>query len=125
MLQNLAYIAQRQKDYERARSLFAEGLRNSQEPKDRLSVANCLLGLAGILVIKGQPHRAAGIFGTAEAVRETIGAHIQPGDRPDYEANLALLRSRLDASTFEAFWNAGRAMPLEQVVASTLQFEDS
>ena len=125
MLQNLAYIAQRQHDYERAKALFAQSLRTSQELKDRLSIATCLAGLAGIFAILGQRQRAARLFGAAEALRDTIGAQIQPGDRADYEANLAVVRSGLDASTLDACWNAGRAMSLEQMVASALELEES
>jgi non-specific serine/threonine protein kinase len=125
VLQNLAYVAQHQDDYVRAKSLFAEGLRISQELQDRLSIANCLVGLAGVLAILGQGQRAAQLFGAAEALRDTLGAQIQPGDRPDYEANLAFIRSELDESTFEAAWNQGRAMPLERLVASALEVEDS
>jgi predicted ATPase len=125
VLQNLAYIAQHRNDYERARSLFAEALKNSQELQYRLSIAYCLVGLAGIVAILGQPQRAARLFGAAEALRDIIGAQIEPSDRPDYEANLAFIRSGLDESTFEACWNEGRAMPLEHLVASALELEDS
>jgi predicted ATPase/DNA-binding CsgD family transcriptional regulator len=124
-LQNLAYVAQHRNDYERAKSLFAEALRTSQELKDVLSVANCLAGLAGIFALLGQRERAAQLFSAAEALRDSLGAPIHPGDRPDYEANLAFIHSGLDESTFEACWNAGRAMSLEQMVASALELEEA
>ena len=123
VLQNLAYVAQHQNEYERAKSLFAEGLRISQELGDRLSIANCLVGLAGILANLGQRQQAVQLFGAAEALRDTLGLQIPPGDRPDYEANLALIRSGLDESTFEACWNEGRAMPLEHVIARALELK--
>jgi predicted ATPase/DNA-binding CsgD family transcriptional regulator len=125
VLQNLAYIAQRQNDYEREKGLFAESLRTSQELNDRMSVANCLVGLAGIFANQGQRQRAVQLFSAAEALRDSLGVKIPPGDRPDYKANLALIRSGLDENTFETYWNEGQAMPLEHVVARALELEDS
>jgi hypothetical protein len=121
VLQNLAYIAQHQQDYQRARSLFAEGLANSQELDDKHSIANCLAGLAGILAILGQPHRAACLFGAAEALRDITGSQIQPADRPDYESNIAVTRAQLDLTTFEMAWAEGRAMTLDQAVEFALE----
>jgi non-specific serine/threonine protein kinase len=121
VLQNLAYIAQHHGDYDRAKSLFAEGLRTSLELRDGPATANCLAGLAGIVGILGQRQQAARLFGAAEALRDILGAQIQPGDRPDYESSLATARAQLDPITFEAAWAEGRAMALEQAVASALE----
>ncbi|MDQ5854583.1 MAG: hypothetical protein M3380_21425 [Chloroflexota bacterium] len=41
-------------------------------------------------------------------------------DRIAYERDLGGIRSRLDAATFAAAWAEGRAMPLEEAVASAL-----
>jgi tetratricopeptide (TPR) repeat protein len=123
VLQNLAFIAQRRNDYERARALFGESLTNSQELQDKLTSASCLVGLAGTIAALGQPHIAAQLFGAAEALRETISAQIQPGDRPDYERNLAAVRALLNPQDFDAAWQEGRALSLEQAVALTLEPE--
>jgi hypothetical protein len=37
-------------------------------------------------------------------------------ERPDYERNLASLRTQLDESTFEAAWAEGAALTLDQAV---------
>ncbi len=125
VLHNLAYMAQHQKDYERARSLFAEALTFSQELQDRLSIASCLVGLAGILGVLGEPQRAVRLFGAAEALRDNLGAQIQPADRLDYESNLAVSRAQLEPAIFETTWAEGRALSLEQAAASALERSDA
>lgn len=121
VLHNLACIAQHHKDYERARSLFAEALKVSQELQDRLTIASCLVGLAGTLAVLGEPQRAVRLFGAAEVLRDAIGAQIEPPDRLDYESNVAVARGQLDAAAFETTWAEGRAMSLERAVASALE----
>jgi hypothetical protein len=86
-----------------------------------LSITNCLIGIAGVLTTLGQPQRAARLFGAAEALRDTTGAKIQPGDQPDYEKNLASTLTQLEAETFEAAWQDGRGMSLEQAITSALK----
>ena len=68
-----------------------------------------------------EPERGARLFGAAEVLRETIGAHIQAGDRPDYEKSLALTRDQLDAEMFDAAWAEGRALSLEQMVDAAVE----
>ena len=113
MVQNLAHIAQNQGDFEQAKSLFVEALMTSVELSHKCSIANCLIGLAGVIGIFGQPKRAARLFGAAEAIRERIDAHIQPGDCLDYERNLAATHAQLDDATFQSAWLEGRMMTLE------------
>jgi predicted ATPase/DNA-binding CsgD family transcriptional regulator len=121
VLHNLACIAQHHKDYGRARSLFAEALKVSQELQDRLTIASCLVGLAGTLAVLGEPQRAVRLFGAAEVLRDAIGAQIEPSDRLDYESNVAVARGQLDPAAFETTWAEGRAMSLERAVASALE----
>jgi non-specific serine/threonine protein kinase len=125
VLQNRAYVAQYYGDLERARAWFSQALSASQELEDKSSVAACLVGLAGIIGILNEARRAVQLFGAAEALREVIGADIPPGDQPEYERNLVLVRRQLDPATLEACWNEGRALSLEQAVALALETGNS
>ena len=46
---------------------------------------------------------------------------MDPTARADYERAVAVTRAQLDAATFAAAWAAGRAIPLEQVLAEALR----
>ena len=120
-LQNLAYVVQYRGALEQAKTLFAELLNTSQELEDRYSISSSLAGLAGIIGILGEPERAASLFGTAEILRETIGANIPAGDRADYERSVAGTRTQMDSKTFESLWQQGREMPLNQVIDYALK----
>jgi hypothetical protein len=73
----------------------------------------------------GQPEQAARLLGAWEATLERMGATPQPADRPEHDRNIAAVRNQLAPKTFEAAWGEGRAMSLEQAVASALERGDS
>jgi predicted ATPase/DNA-binding CsgD family transcriptional regulator len=125
VLANLAYIARHHGDLEQARALFAEALSISVDFNDRSSIAVGIDGIAGILGIMEQPQRAARLFGSADALRTTIGAHIQAADRREYDYSLDCVRSQLEPDTFEACWNEGAGMSMEQAVALALKPEEA
>jgi hypothetical protein len=112
MLQNRAQLAPSREEYDQAWALFAESLATSQELDDRLGIIGGLIGLGGVQAARQQPAAAARFFGAAEALRTSIGAHIQAADRTHYEHVVAAARSQLDAAAFEAAWAEGRRMSL-------------
>jgi hypothetical protein len=65
--------------------------------------------------------RAARLYGAADAVRTSIGAPIPPVDRERYESDVELIRSSMDAASFDAAWAEGRSMELEQAVVEAQQ----
>jgi hypothetical protein len=82
-------------------------------------VAN-LKGVAGIAAAHRQPERVAWLLGTAEALRETIAAPMSPADQAQVERVIAAARTQLDEATWQATWNAGRAMSLHPAVTYVL-----
>jgi non-specific serine/threonine protein kinase len=120
MLHNLGFIAQHQGDHDRAEALFAEGLTLAQKIEFRFLAASCLAGLAGAVGAKGQPERATRLFGASEAIFDAMGAVPQPGDRPEYERNIAAVRDHLDEAAYEAARAEGRAMSMQQAVRYAL-----
>jgi DNA-binding NarL/FixJ family response regulator len=69
----------------------------------------------------GQPARAAGLFGAAEALREALHAPLAPIARADYERDVAAARAQVDGPTWKAAWAEGRAMTMEQAVTEAEQ----
>ncbi len=120
MFGNLAFIAQHEGDYERARDLAYQGLLLARDMNNRLEMANGLAQLAGAIALIGQPARAARMFGAWQAVLERLGAFPQPADKPEHDRNIAAVRAQLDEETFQTAWAEGREMTLEQAVADAL-----
>ena len=67
--------------------------------------------------LSGQPKIAALLYGAHEAMSESLGARIQPGDLPQYELGLRAVRALIDKEEFEKEWAEGRKMSVEEAAA--------
>ncbi|PYO39393.1 MAG: XRE family transcriptional regulator, partial [Gemmatimonadetes bacterium] len=121
----LGAVAHNRGDTERAQALLKESLIVFSELGDKSNIAECLELLAGLASAQGQPIRAARLCGSAQALIESIGLTPAPADRYQYERNVAAVRASLGEAAFAAAWAEGRAMPLEQAIASALAGEDA
>ena len=107
-------MARARRDYARAEALFAESLRSRREYGDKRGIVGCLNGLASVAAATGRFARAARLFGAAEALREEVGA--APRHRHRSGSAVAQTKSALGEAAFAAAWEAGRALPLADVV---------
>jgi hypothetical protein len=56
------------------------------------------------------------LWGSAETLREVIGAPMQPIERADYEPAVAAVRQHLGEPAFVAAWTQGRTLTTAQVL---------
>jgi predicted ATPase/DNA-binding CsgD family transcriptional regulator len=103
-----------------ATALHQQSLALFGEVENRREIAECLEVLAMLARAQDQPVQAARLFGTAEAALEEIGSSMQPSQNPRYETYVAEIRDQLGEDTFAAAWAEGRAMRLEDAIASAL-----
>jgi hypothetical protein len=84
-------------------------------------IAYNLETLACVAAARGQPVRAARLFGAAEMVQESATARLWPrASQPWYQPALGLLGSRLDAISLARARTEGREMTREQTVEYAL-----
>lgn len=107
-------------DLPRSELALSEGLTLSSRTEDRPIVAVCLEGLAALAALQGGPERAARLFGATEALRERIGMPIPAPYRAAYTLLVATIRSAMGEAGMLTAWTAGRALPVDQVVAEAL-----
>lgn len=119
-LVNLGYVALHQGDYLRAEAVMKKGLTLLSGLKTKYHMAITLPMLAGPAVAKGQLKRAATLLGAADSSFEMLGASPQPADQVEAERFAADARERLGDAAFEAAWDEGQAMSLEEAVAYAL-----
>jgi non-specific serine/threonine protein kinase len=119
-LHGLAYLAYKRRDYPQATALSRETIALRWELQDRWGIAANLEDLADIAGLTGQPLQAARLYGAAELLREDIGAPIPPFYQSEYEREVAISRRALPDAVFTAAWEAGRALPLAQVIEEAL-----
>jgi non-specific serine/threonine protein kinase len=80
-------------------------------------MAECLEGVARLALATGEPERAARLFGCAAEVRENIGLPLTGRIAARFERAYERLRSTLGAARFEAEWQAGRTVSLNDAVS--------
>jgi predicted ATPase/class 3 adenylate cyclase len=121
---NMGYVALQRRDYEQAREFFAKYIHFRQGQGIRAEMAIAAAGLAGVASGMGQPERAARLLGASEALNSADGTVLQLADQAEYDHILADVRTQLDTATFEAMWEAGRVLTLEQALAEALSEGD-
>ena len=116
ILHNLGYIALHQGDCLHAMDLFKEGLAIQRQTGNCAGIAECLLGIAGVLAVQGQAERGARLFGSAEALRLSVSASLWPANRIEIEFTLSYLRESLNENILAALLTQGQSIPVEQII---------
>jgi predicted ATPase/class 3 adenylate cyclase len=117
----LGYVALRQGDQTRAWSLLIEAQQYFKATGQKIGVVYTLEGLASLVILQGQPERAARLFAWADAMRETIGDTRPPVDQADVDRDLATIHAQLDKAAFAAAQSAGRAMSMDEAITYALE----
>lgn len=117
-LNNLGWVALDQEDYQRATPFFRESLALCRELGWLYHVDEILEGLAVIAASRGQAIQAAQLLGAAELHREATGQPIAQQQRVRHDHVMAIVQAQLDAAAFAAAFAAGRALPIDQIIAA-------
>jgi predicted ATPase/class 3 adenylate cyclase len=115
---NLGLVACRQGDLPRASELVVESLTIRAAQGNRTRIAECLEGLA---MAAESSEGSARLLGAASVLREAAGTPIPLAERSDHDALIEKVRRALDPTEFQAAWEQGRAMSLDQAVAHALR----
>jgi hypothetical protein len=71
--------------------------------------------------LAGARRRAARLFGTAEALREAIGAPLQPSEQEPYRRQVSRVQDLIGEELLAAAWAEGRAMTLDEAIDYALE----
>ena len=115
-LYSLGWVVFDQGDYAAAKVLFEESFAIVRGLDDKEFMASDLEALAGVVYVQGNPTWAAQLWGAAETLRKAIGAPIAPVNRARYESLVAAARMQVSGDSFREHWEAGRNVPLDQVL---------
>jgi tetratricopeptide (TPR) repeat protein len=116
-----AAVARARGDPERARQILRESLGILTALDERSAMPEHLEQLAAVLLDLGQPQRAERMLGAAAALRERLGSPLTPRDRQNVDQSLAAAHNALGMQTAAAAFAAGRALPLDRVLAEALE----
>jgi non-specific serine/threonine protein kinase len=133
---NLGRIAYFQGDYAQAHSMYEQCLALFQVSGDKFVTALSLMDMGGVKIaalpsvrhIKAQSSlqgrerramaaRAARLQGAAQALLSSMGVQLNPLSRELSNSYIAATRAQLGEESFEAAWEEGRAMSMEEAIA--------
>ena len=116
-------VALGQDDHDLATQLLKESLILYRELGVKDFISQCLEGLAGVAVVKGESERGARLLGAAEGIREAIGTPLPPSERAEVDGYSAAVQAGLEEKAFAAAWAKGRGMSMEQAISYALEEE--
>jgi len=120
-LSNLAVVARDQGDHRRSAALAQESLTLFHELGDHRGIVACLNLIGGAIAAQGNAELGTRLLAAAAALHEAIGRADQlTASSSGRERAVTTLRTRLGADAFARAWEAGRALPLDEVVADAL-----
>lgn len=116
----LGFVLLRLGEVRRARECFTESLQARLAAGERRGVAIALGNFAHLAQAEQRPERAARLLGAAEAIREAIGAPLQPRARQGHDQLVDAARAALGEADFAAAWREGKALTWDQAAALAL-----
>ena len=124
-LQWSGWLASLQGNSEQATAFHEEGLVLSRELRAPWVISLHVCGLVMVATAKGQPERAARLFGAEETLREAMGLSMGGvARRAAYQRSVATARVALGEDAFMKIWAEGRALSTEEAVEYALSAED-
>ena len=109
-------------DMDQAARWYAQSLRGSERGRrgPTWSAAECVEGMAGVALARGQCERGARLFGAAEMFRQTRGYPRRSHDAGRYAEQIAALRTALGDDQLQAALAAGGRLTLEEAIDEAL-----
>jgi predicted ATPase/class 3 adenylate cyclase len=111
-MEGLAALTRLHGDEGVAQTRYREALLLYRSVGDKQGIASCLSGLAAVAAGEGRAGDAAALLGAASQVCDSHDELALPGLADD----VASLRSTMGDQAFEAAWESGRTMPIDQVM---------
>jgi predicted ATPase/DNA-binding SARP family transcriptional activator len=115
-----ARVALAERDFARAGRWLAEGLALHTASGDGFGTVVALDAAAGLASALGDPTLAARLIGSSEALRDQLRMILPESERGEHDRLVRSVSDALGASRFASERAVGRAMPLAETVAGTI-----
>ncbi|MEZ4865980.1 MAG: helix-turn-helix domain-containing protein [Caldilineaceae bacterium] len=119
-LRQAGQTALRLGDTTNAAALCRESLLLNQAARSKQGVIACLALLAAVMNGRGQPRRAAQLFGGVAAQLAAIAEPLLPLDQAEYVQSITSVQGKLAPIDYALAWQSGQAMTLAQAIAYAL-----
>ena len=108
-----------------AAAQIVEALRIWEDLGDQIGVSMAFDHVALLAEKIGEAITAARLLGASQAIREMTGAAFQEAERIWYDPLVTAVQSTLGDQAFDAAWNAGRCLTLEDATAEAVALADN
>ena len=116
LVHSLGYIALYRGDMEQAEQLFHKSMTIFRELGVQRGIAECLAGFARLASVRGQPETAVKLLAAATTTMHAHRGDWWPADQVEVRASLKGMHAVLGDVEFEAAWQVGKRMDLEQAL---------
>jgi predicted ATPase/DNA-binding SARP family transcriptional activator len=120
-LRRLAYVEVRDGNFVQAFELFHECFELNRQLGHEHGMVACLAGFASIHLARGNPERAAILYGCVESLLQRSGNTLLFTDTVEYQRSIRQLHEKLDEKTLSAALAKGERMNLEQAIGLALE----
>ena len=115
-LWSLGTIARLQNNIPRALELLQESLILFQKIGDTANIALCLREYSALAALRGQSQLAVQLYAVADTALENLGYSSDHAVRAENQNPLSNVRARMGETRFQAAWETGRLLTLEQAI---------
>ena len=116
----LGVLALAQGDVIQSNTYLREGLLLAQHTGNRYMLATDLIAFGCLLGTIRGPSYAARVCSAAEALFESLNTSLPEAYRPLYDAYLGSLKSQVDETAWQTWWEEGKALSQEEVCTLAL-----
>jgi predicted ATPase len=119
-LGQLAFFAREAGQLQEALSMLGDSLRIRRELGERVAIAEDISRIARTFASAGEAATAARLLSGSRALYEELGARAPSFGTDRNEETLAIVRAQLDDVSFDAAWEQGSRLSLDEAVALAL-----
>jgi tetratricopeptide (TPR) repeat protein len=113
----LGYVALREGSVAEAQQILVETIQNFHADQNKSGLAFALDKMASLYVLTDKPEAAARLIGWSDATRKEIGDPRPRIEQADLDRDIAAIKAKIGADAYEAAYNAGRGLTLDEAVA--------
>ena len=117
----IAHTQRAMGNYTDATKTYQETIKVFQDYGNRPAVAHQLECFAMIAVAEEEPQRAAKLFAAAEAIRQATGHKPTDEEQAEESQFTSRLRAMLAEAEFNALWEEGKSMMMEEAIRYALE----
>ena len=116
----LGYVALREGSVAEAHQILADTIENFHADQSKNGLAFALDRMASLYAITGKPAVAARLVGWSDATRKEMGDPRPRIEQADLDRDITTIKTKIGSSAFEAAYDSGRKMTLDEAVALAL-----